>query len=85
MPSTMANYVSGTVGIVCDTEDELHFVISHLQGMDVKAELMKHKISEQKQKAESKPKLRLKDDVDQELEKDVKEQGVNPISSLEID
>ena len=82
MPSTMANYVRATIGIVCDTEEELQFVISNLQAMDVKAEHMKHQIAVNKSK--NKPKLRLKDEVDEEVEKNI-EDNMNSISSLEID
>ena len=85
MPNTMDTTVKATVGVSCDTEQELMFLISHLESLDLQAAYSKHQADSWVKPPEEKSKLRLKADVDNELEKDFKESDTNAISSLELD
>jgi len=84
-PQNMSTFVKGSIGVVCSTDAELHFLISYLQGLDLQAEMQKfHQQQAKLNPPEEKPKLRLKKDVDKESE-DRENNGIGTISSLEID
>ncbi len=92
-PNNMGNYVKATIGIICETNDELNFVVNHLEQFDLGNEYKKHLGKQQniKQVTPQNDKKQSKTPIIQS-EKEI-ENGVmnviaissNPISSLELD
>ena len=82
-PKNLGNYVKATVGIVCSTEEELLFLMRHLDKFDIHAELENEKLKKDplyKQKIVQE----TEQEVSKELEKFMEEGKAGSISSLEL-
>jgi len=92
-PNNMGNYVKATIGIVCGTNDELNFVVNHLEQFDLGNEYKKYLDKQQNIKP-----VMTQNDKKQlttptiQPEKKIENDGIdfvkissNPISSLELD
>ena len=84
-PANMTSYVKGSIGVVCATDEELTFLVQHLQKLDLPAELQAHLFKKHTQPNPNKPKLKLLSDKDKEKKNEIKENGMGTISSLELD
>jgi hypothetical protein len=92
-PNNMGNYVKGTIGIICETNDELNFVVNHLEQFDLGNEYKKYLEKQQDIKPvtsqnDKKQSITQISQPETEIETDgidVVKISSNPISSLELD
>ena len=83
MPQNMSNRVRASIGVVCETEEQLLFLLQHLNSFNLSNEYNKS-LAQKNVDNVSPPKSKPKEEIDEALKTFMENAPSNTIAGLEI-